>query len=305
MRIRRAFTLIELLVVIALIAVLASLLLPAVQSARESARRTSCVNNLLQIGLALNNYESTHFAFPPGVVNDTVPIVNKPVGRHFSWVTQILPYLDQANAYSHFNFRHGVYDRINDTVRGHAIGTFYCSSDMGTGGSSTNYAANYHDAEAPIDTGSHGVFRANTATSIDDIPDGLSTTLLVAEKKITADFGWASGTSSTLRNTGYPPNNSPPGPVYDVATGFFEYSRSLHDIEFVMPPGSTLPDPMTAEGQERLSTFCGGYSSRHPGGINACMGDGSVRFLKRTISSEIFARLGHRADGELIGQDRY
>ncbi len=305
MRNLKAFTLIELLVVIAIIAVLASLLLPAVQSARESARRTSCANNLMQIGLALNNYESAHFAFPPGVINETGPIVNKPAGSHYSWITQILPFLDQANAYAHFNFRHGVYDRVNETVRGHAVGTFYCSSDMGNGGSSSNYAANYHDAEAPIDIGSHGVFRLNSATSIEEITDGLSTTLFVAERKITADFGWASGTSSTLRNTGYPPNGSPPGPVYDISTGFFEYTRMLADPEFIFNPESALPDPKTAEGQDRLSTFCGGYSSRHAAGINACMGDGSVRFVKNRIDRIIFARLGHRADGELIGHDRY
>ncbi len=303
---RRAFTLIEMLVFITIIALLSTLLLPAVQSAREASRRTICMNNLFQIGLALNNYESSHYVFPPGVINEAGPIVSKPVGLHYSWVTQILPYLDMANAYSHFNFRHGVYEPFNDTVRSHFVATFICVSDTSNAGrSSTSYAANYHDAEAPIDIDSHGVFRLNTTTRIDDITDGLNTTLFVSERILTADLGWASGTSATLRNSGYPPNGAPPTPIYDMVTGFFYYSQTTTGNEFIVPPGSTLPDPKTAEGQDRLSTFCGGYSSRHAAGINACMGDGSVRFLKNSIDRTIFARLGHRADGELIGYDRY
>src|SRR5437879_7893863 len=93
------FTLIELLVVISIIAVLIALLLPAVQAAREAARRTQCVNNLMQIGIAARNYEAAHEVLPAGVVNPTGPIVNKPNGYHFSWVTQLLPYLEQNNVH--------------------------------------------------------------------------------------------------------------------------------------------------------------------------------------------------------------
>ncbi len=303
---RRAFTLIELLVVVTVIVILVTMLLPAVQSAREAARRTSCVNHLMQIGLALNNYETAHYVFPPGVVNLTLPIVNKPAGYHYNWITQILPHLDQANAYAHFNFRNGVYARVNDTVRGHSIESFHCSSDARSFGASSNYAANYHDREAPIDVGTSGVFRANAATALDEITDGASFTLFVAERKVTSDYGWASGTSSTLRNTEYPPNAAPLTPTFDPASGFFEI------LEFT-PSGRIYPgrfpdgvaDPQTAEGQERLATICGGYSSPHSGGINACMGDGSVRFVKNSIDKVVFGRLGHRADGELIGYDQY
>ena len=104
MRRRRAFTLIELLIVVGIIAVLIALLLPAIQAAREQARRAQCVNNLLQLGLALGNYASTHSVLPPGVVNDTGPILNVPHGYHHGWAVQILPFIGQNNVYSHFNY---------------------------------------------------------------------------------------------------------------------------------------------------------------------------------------------------------
>jgi prepilin-type N-terminal cleavage/methylation domain-containing protein len=93
---RPGFTLIELLVVIAIIAILIALLLPAVQQAREAARRCQCRNNVAQLGLALHNYELSYSGFPPGTVNPTGPIENKAEGYHVGWAVQLLPYLDQA-----------------------------------------------------------------------------------------------------------------------------------------------------------------------------------------------------------------
>src|SRR5215469_2590915 len=87
----RGFTLIELLVVIAIIAVLIALLLPAVQSAREAARRAQCTNNLMQLAIALQNYEGSYEAFPPGVVNETGPILDQPKGYHVGWLVRLLP----------------------------------------------------------------------------------------------------------------------------------------------------------------------------------------------------------------------
>src|ERR1017187_9119844 len=123
------FTLIELLVVISIIAVLIALLLPAVQSAREAARRAQCCNNLMQIGIALQNYESSHERLPPGVVNDTGPVLDQAKGYHFGWLTQILPFYEQTNVYSHLNFKLGVYEPQNLSCRTMLIGSLLCPSD--------------------------------------------------------------------------------------------------------------------------------------------------------------------------------
>ena len=121
------FTLIELLVVIAIIAVLIALLLPAVQQAREAARRTQCKNNLMQIGLALNNYMMAHEVLPPGTQDDVGPIQSKENGGyHMSWLTQILPFVEQQNVYEHIDFVVPVYDPLNVPVRQQRIATFLC-----------------------------------------------------------------------------------------------------------------------------------------------------------------------------------
>ncbi len=114
---RSAFTMIELLTVVAIIAVLIALLLPAIFSSREIARRLQCNNNLLQLGIAMGNYVSTHAVLPPGVVNDTGPIQNVPRGYHFGWAVQILPFIEQKNLYNQFDFRRGLYEGRNSTVQ--------------------------------------------------------------------------------------------------------------------------------------------------------------------------------------------
>src|SRR3954447_4522825 len=122
------FTLIELLVVIAIIAVLVALLLPAVQAAREAARRLQCVNNLMQIGIAAKNYENAHESLPSGVVNPTGPILSTPSGYHFSWVAQLLPYLDARPVYHKLNFNAGVYQPENGTARAVLMNVLLCPS---------------------------------------------------------------------------------------------------------------------------------------------------------------------------------
>src|SRR5262249_7092508 len=132
---RAGFTLIELLVVIAIIGVLIALLLPAVQAAREAARRSQCVNNLMQLGIAVQNYEAAHEGLPPGVVNAKGPIKNTPSGYHFGWMTQILPFIEQGNVQRHLDYSVPVYHPANDTARGVVINTFLCpSSPVGFAG---------------------------------------------------------------------------------------------------------------------------------------------------------------------------
>ena len=167
---RRAFTLIELLVVVAIIAVLIALLLPAVQSAREQARRAQCVNNLLQLGIAMGNYASTHSVLPPGVVNDNGPIANFPKGYHHGWAVQILPFIGQNNIYRRINLNDSIYAASNTTARDVPIATFLCPSEWSPGRSS--YAGCHHDVEAPIAVDNHGVLYLNSHVRHDDIEDG-------------------------------------------------------------------------------------------------------------------------------------
>ena len=203
----RGFTLIELLVVIAIIAVLIALLLPAVQAAREAARRAQCVNNLMQLSIALQNYETAYEVLPPGVVNDTGPIKNVPQGYHWSWLAQLLPYMERKNIHRHIDFNVGVYDgAINQTVRAVSIRSFLCPSDgfasPTDGIALSSYAGCYHDVEAPIDVKNNGVLFLNSAIRAEDIPDGRAYTIFAGEHLNGPNLGWASGTRATLRNTG-------------------------------------------------------------------------------------------------------
>ncbi len=172
----QAFTLIELLVVMAIIGVLIALLLPAVQASREAARRVQCTNNLMQMGLALNNYESAYDVFPPGVVNPTGPIANTPQGYHASWIAQLLPYVDQRSTFNHINFNFGMYDKANLTVRAVSLRVLICPSDPGASNAvdvtASSLAGNHHHTEAPIDVTNTGVLFLNSRIRTEDIEDG-------------------------------------------------------------------------------------------------------------------------------------
>ena len=160
-----------------------------------------CTNNLLQLGIALGNYASAHRVLPPGVVNDKGPIHNLPSGYHFSWVVQILPFIEKDTIYRRFDFREGVYAPSNETARDNRIQTLICPSSRVSG---IAYAGCHHDVEAPIAADNKGLLYLNSRIAYDDITDGQACTILLGE--ITAGgmtMGWASGTSSTLRNTGH------------------------------------------------------------------------------------------------------
>ena len=278
----KAFTLVELLVVIAIIGILIALLLPAVQAAREAARRISCTNNLSQIALAVQNYSMAHFVYPPGTIDEQGPIVNAPEGYHHNWVSQVLPYMEELNTYRHINFAESVYDESNAQVRQVHIATLLCPS--GWAGRSelgvTNYAGCHDPLETPIDVDNNGVFFLNSAVHYEDITDGSSHTIFVGEKLIDQDdtLGWMSGTRATLRNTGISINEG--------------LARS-HGYEEAEPPS------------DKSNLFVGGFGSHHPGGTQFAFGDGHVMFIRDNLDEKVLQQLAHRSDGELLMRDDF
>jgi len=271
----RGFTLVELLVVIAIIGVLVALLLPAIQATREAARRASCLNNISQLALAIHNYEFSMEHLPAGVTNPDGPIRNEAEGQHVSWIVQILPQIEQRNAYSHFDREAGAYAARNTDVRQTVIPTLLCPSYPGADVIGpeeiviSNYAGCHHDVEAPIDVDNNGLLFLNSRIRFSDIHDGSSQTILLGElrpDKFT--LGWVSGTRATLRNT-----------------GVFEQVSS-RDIE--------------QQAEQLGPQDVGGFSSQHPGAANFAFADGSCRALREDIDPEVFQQLGHRADGKLL-----
>jgi prepilin-type processing-associated H-X9-DG protein len=285
--------------VIAIIAVLIALLLPAVQSAREAARRCQCVNNMMQLALALQNYEASHEVLPSGVVNASGPIVDQPKGYHFGWLSQILPYMESRTIYNHFNFKLGLYETQNSTTRTTLVRSFLCPSDNGPprgalGFAMTNYAGNHNDVEAPISANNNGVLFLNSAIRYEHVSDGTSQTIFIGEKQNDGlGQGWASGTRASLRNTGTNINQP-------AAPGLSAVPSGDADDEL---PTTAAGGGVSASAD--VLRFVGGYASRHPGGANTAFGDGSVRFLKSSISAGVLRLLGNRADGEFVDSDKF
>jgi len=288
---RSAFTLIELIMVVSIIAVLISLILPAIQSARENARRAYCTNNLLQLGLALGNYASAHNVLPPGVVDDKGPILNLPKGYHHSWVVQILPFLEQKNVYRRFDFRYGVYDPSNSTAGAAVIQTFLCASNGRRG--PIHYAGCHHDVDAPIDANNRGVLYLNSRIGYDDISDGPAYTILLGEiEGGGTTMGWASGTRATLRNTGRRLNEPDIAfPLSNLAAS----NNSPHPEEVQ----KLVDDGLLPVG------YTGGFGSRHGQGANFLFCNGAVRFVRESVNPTVYQHLGNRSDGEIISDDAF
>ncbi len=293
---RRGFTLVELLVVIAIIGILIALLLPAVQAAREAARRSSCANNLMQLGIALHGYELAHEVFPPGVVEPKGPIRSEPRGYHMSWLVQVLPYVEQGNAFRMIDFSVGAYDKKNVAVYGHRIPLLECPSDRlnpgaAVGKPASSYAGCHHDVEAPIEKDNHGVLFLNSRVRPRDVTDGLSHTIFVGEKVLDGtDLSWISGTRATLRNTGAVPNQGLAG----IIAAFETASERLPAF-----PKEEAAEGAKSQPADPALLVVGGFSSHHAGGANFLRGDGAVRFISESITLQAFQRLGHRADGKL------
>jgi len=301
---RRGFTLIELLVVIAIIAILIALLLPAVQQAREAARRTQCRNNLKQLGLALHNYHDAHRVFPPACIRGRQG-TNLGIEQTGTWLIYILPYIDQASLYNTFNFPFvgglyglGSYGTANMAMvhtpipaficpsdpdaKVKPFGTWFCNTPPNSNGdyATTNYAGMTHsvwrigtEAGGSFPTFSYdGTLGNSGRTGIQDVLDGTSNTIIVAEVANSPTNGWPWGWDGALTDARLTPN----APGTWPGNGVWTNSR---------------------EGANAQTA-----SSYHEGGIHVGMADGAVRFISENIDLGLYRSLATRRGGEVVGE---
>ncbi|QDT96246.1 DUF1559 domain-containing protein [Gimesia aquarii] len=308
---RHGFTLIELLVVIAIIAILIALLLPAVQQAREAARRTQCKNNLKQIGLAFHNFHDVHDHLPTGArdgAGTSFACCNAREREGWSWSYQILPYMEQANIYEL-----GTDDDPVGTypiVAREGIKSYYCPSrrkptSYGSGFYRSDYAGNGGQrgpggvASAPSN-GQKGVLVQTTAVTelrINDIKDGASNTIMVAEKALHPDrHGSDGGDNEPWNNAGW-----------DECVIRWGAGINSAGLEYGIPP---LPDSdaptntvgVADKGGVNWTNWHPYFGSAHHGGMNACLADGSVRLISYNIDGEVMRRISMRNDRETVGE---
>ena len=326
----RGFTLIELLVVIAIIAVLIALLLPAVQQAREAARRSSCKNNLKQMGLALHNYEETFKMFPASRINLTGPNFQR------TWITSCLPYLDQAPMYNRYNSSLNWYDVANDPVTTTSLSVMACPSSPGRVSSPTSALYSQLTSTVRTDTPAWGLSdygsinavrngmnvasggtswgvkefdgglgRGPNGVALGKIPDGLSNTMLVGE---------VAG-RPMLYNFHKPAMNPKTG-LAATGTEWVGDGWSWADINngFSIDGVGTNGIANNTSGSGTVTLAPGGgtcfinctndseFYSFHTGGVHTLMGDGAVRFLSENISGQTLVALGTRNRGDIVGE---
>jgi prepilin-type N-terminal cleavage/methylation domain-containing protein/prepilin-type processing-associated H-X9-DG protein len=313
------FTLTEMLAVISIIGILVALLLPGVQSTREAARRASCANHLIQLIIAVQNYEDAIKAYPPGTVDARGPIANLPQGYHHNWIEQLLPHLELQNVYRYIDRSVSIYHRNNSRLRSRNVPSLFKCPSSASPYLLSEYAAVHHDVETPINGDNHGVFFLNSRVRRLDVSDGLSSTLFLGEKlPLAGDLGWLSGTRSTLRNTGTRINALTKWARIN-GRGSYSYSPAVDSQGFVLldtaPLGQASEDEVQRTQNELAAGFpivnglptnptaVGGFESQHPGGVNFAFGDGSLRFLGNTIDMQVYQQLGHRADGQLLSEE--
>ena len=317
---RRGFTLIELLVVIAIIAVLVALLLPAVQQAREAARRTQCKNNLKQLGIAAHNYHETHGSLPLNSGNSLYG---------YSAHAQLLPFHEQANLHRLIDFSLPAQTglpwapRMNPLIRAVAstpLGVLRCPSEAGdpyyidrngdrwagsnyllNGGSGANF--NYCSRQ------NDGLFWRGSRTSFRDITDGTSNTVLFAEVL----FGMRGASTGTLTDpqrqmkqvSGGPPCGIPADTMLGMGASRYEGTRSgawilstgYHSlVHAYFGPNSRYPD-MAHHGE-----IVSGPRSLHTGGAQVALCDGSVRFVSENVHIPTFRNAFARNDGQVLGE---
>jgi prepilin-type N-terminal cleavage/methylation domain-containing protein/prepilin-type processing-associated H-X9-DG protein len=318
MRRRPAFTLVELLVVIAVVGILVALLLPAVQAARESARRAQCVNNLKQIGVACHNYHDAFRHLPPGYcaagpyvdgATDTTP--------GWGWPAFILPQVEQRAVFEAINFSLPIEHPSNARAVQATIPLYICPSDMppqpqspyavpDANGNTVGLAAAMSytacvgsDASDVFAATGDGIFYRNSGTSFAEILDGTSVTILIGEKAWAKQYTiWAGAMNRGTLVRGKLNACQPlvPGMSYP-ASALIQSHAHLNNAE------------LDGDGSAGMDDF----SSLHPAGSNFLLADGSVHFIQSipadgptggyTSEDLIFQRLGTRACGEVVPGD--
>lgn len=330
---RRGITLIELLVVVAIIGVLVGLTVPAVQMAREAARRLQCTNNLKQMAVALGTYQSTFRVYPFGVGMGPLGPVDafaSPTARRFSLHSQLLPYIEQNNVYEMLDFSEAPFfpDTTGDPRAVMAAGpsqdaaqvtipTFLCPSDSNRLRRPWG-PNNYRSCNGSTWSGraGDGLFGQATAIRPADVQDGLSNSAAVSERILGDDddahvdmdsdlFGLDSPwTESTLRAWCLALTEAEASTlsIHDSNGGmtWLEGNMNWSRYNHLLPPG--LP---SCKGWMTWNGVAMTANSRHPGGVNLALGDASVRFVAETIDADVWRALGSIAGGESIAGDAF
>jgi len=303
-----------LLVVIAIIGVLIALLLPAVQAAREAARRVQCQNNLKQIGLALHGYHEARGSFPPGNIQHSAgfcPGMGEPglsYSTHFgNWMIAILPFIEQGALYDSYDLSHNNESPENRAVRETSVSTYVCPSDYTADGPivpASGPAATVGAKYAP------GSYRAVSGRS-DDGMNYLDSEMMYDYERssrgpIHVAGVWKYG-SETMAHIRDGTSNTLLVGEYSTATNpgrraFWAYSFAYYSQSGATAQERTLWGDydrcVAAEGKGAENPCRRGWGSFHPGGLHFALCDGSIRFLNSTIDMQLFADLATIAGDE-------
>jgi prepilin-type N-terminal cleavage/methylation domain-containing protein/prepilin-type processing-associated H-X9-DG protein len=282
---RRAFTLVELLVVIAIIGVLIALLLPAVQAAREAARRASCKNNLRQMGLGLQNYESALGVLPPGVLGSSGgSSQSQPL---HTWETMILNYVEQDNLQQEYDFRVRFDHPDNASTVLHRVPLYVCPS-MNDEIVNNRYGPSHYAGNGGTRPGQNdGLLYPMSNVRFAHITDGTSNTIAAGELAFQVG-GWARGAMNTGTGGGG-------GGGQGFARAVLRWWQCASSCAL---PGMNPPETSCSNSCERQFQF----SSRHAGGCQFVFADGHAQFISDTIDLHVFRALLTRAGGEVAAE---